>query len=786
MENTKTISTLSILNAAPTTLLYANKMDRDFDFFKIQIHFPNGKYGYNNINRLCLSVADKILSMAINPDSIIQHYVMAYKNTLTTEALKNQMLQQMGSKQIELKIQKFSYREFSQAPSDQVVLARLLLNSLPKRVNNAFGYHSCCTNEELWTIPPAKTKDFVDMFVIRFDKQSEFTNNPVLRLRFTEYNRVKDPTDSKECGGNTLYHFNDDEFIPVYDKKNLISNAKVFIQKARFRNAKPQNMSQWPYLSQGSKSSKILSSRDTMYHQTMDLLNEAYSDYLLTDQQFTFARQKVINLPAIHEKRNTKKEDKGPFIRKRLAKQWSEIEPALWPHKIQLYAGNEAYIAPAQKTAEYLELLNPLDVSISVIDRIDELDFSQPIIQIVQKAPDTISIKSDQTDDYLALGSEKVVHISIGELSAMLDSKSEAENMINYTRSVMNDLFISWCMEKQVIPFAKGFLPNSLDNIWIVKEAYVPSPNEEDDKKKRKVRVLIIFKIVKEQSALRYKSFTKVYPKNNGGDPFFGEMDQINFNDPDLPILNKVLQQYMLFTNDKKSYLQESYLCNPEQGLEAVILNPGINILSNEEYYRYQEKVIRLTLTQAQLEAFADKYDINPDQLIQRIQTQKKLWPNLQRGVWTYDAFQALFDGKEKLFKRNKQADRIFEEMFGQPFRLSQTQDCLSLIGGLRNLSYWSLTPLSIAYSVGSNDAGNNGFGDQQRLAKGTRVRVVKSYTDNQISTDFIDNYSNVLKSQLNALLRYNFAGATSAPSLMMDHFAKHQAWRERKLRLTY
>lgn len=137
--------------------------------------------------------------------------------------------------------------------------------------------------------------------------------------------------------------------------------------------------------------------------------------------------------------------------------------------------------------------------------------------------------------------------------------------------------------------------------------------------------MLIIFKIVKEQSALRYKSFTKVYPKNNGGDPFFGEMDQINFNDPDLPILNKVLQQYMLFTNDKKSYLQESYLCNPEQGLEAVILNPGINILSNEEYYRYQEKVIRLTLTQAQLEAFADKFDINPDQLIQRIQTQKKI-----------------------------------------------------------------------------------------------------------------------------------------------------------------
>lgn len=785
MINEQATATLSILNAAPTTLLDADKMDHDFDFFKIKIHFPNGKYGYNNVNRLCLSAADHILSMAINPDMPIQHYAMANKDSLTAEELKRLMVQQMGNRKIELKVQKFSYKEFTQSASDQVILARLLLNSLPKRVRNAFGYHSSCTNEELWTIPPANTKNVVNMFVIRFEKQSEFTERPILRLSFTEYTKV-DPTDSRECADFTLYHFENDEFVPVYDKKGLSSKDRVFIHRARSWNAKPYTMKNWPYLSQGPKSSKILSSRDTMYHQTMDLLNEAYSDYLLTDQQFTFARQKVINLPAIHEKRNTKKEDKGPFIRKRLAKQWSEIEPALWPHKIQLYAGNEAYIAPAQKTAEYLELLNPLDVSISVIDRIDELDFSQPIIQIVQKAPDTISIKSDQTDDYLALGSEKVVHISIGELSAMLDSKSEAENMINYTRSVMNDLFISWCMEKQVIPFAKGFLPNSLDNIWIVKEAYVPSPNEEDDKKKRKVRVLIIFKIVKEQSALRYKSFTKVYPKNNGGDPFFGEMDQINFNDPDLPILNKVLQQYMLFTNDKKSYLQESYLCNPEQGLEAVILNPGINILSNEEYYRYQEKVIRLTLTQAQLEAFADKFDIKPDQLIQRIQTQKKLWPNLQRGVWTYDAFQALFDGKEKLFKRNKQADRIFEEMFGQPFRLSQTQDCLSLIGGLRNLSYWSLTPLSIAYSVGSNDAGNNGFGDRQRLAKGTRVRVVKSYTDNQISTDFIDNYSNVLKSQLNALLRYNFAGATSAPLLMMDHYAKQQAWRARKLRLTY
>lgn len=776
MENTKTISTLSILSAAPATLLDANKMDHDFDFFKIQIHFPNGKYGYNNVNRLCLSVADKILSMAINPDSIVQHYVMAYKNTLTTETLKNQMLQQMGSKQIELKIQKFSYREFSQAPSDQVILARLLLNSLPKRVNNAFGYHSSCTNEELWTIPPAKTKDFVDMFVIRFDKQSEFTNNPVLRLSFTEYKRVKDPTDSKECGDNTLYHYNYDEFVPVYDKKNLISNDQVFIHKARFRNAKPKHMSKWPYLSQGPKSSKILSSRDTMYHQTMDLLNEAYSNYLLAGKHFTFVRRSVTNLPALHKVKK-KSQEETAFIKMRLTEQWSEIDSTLWPCKIQIYAGNADYLPAAQKAAKCLEQISPLDTPITIIDNSEALDFSQPIIQIVKEAPKQISINSDRKDDYLELNSEKVNHVTIKEL--------RKNKSIHYLRGVMTDLFLSWCMQKQVIPFAKSFLPDSLDNVWIVKEAYVPAPNEDEDGKTRKVRLLIIFKVAKEENALRGKFFTKVYPKNNYGDPFFGEMDQIKPNDPDLPVLSKVLQQYMAFASNKKNHLLEAYICNTEQGLEAAIWNPGINVLSNEEYYHYEKRVIGFTLTQEQLEDFANKFDISVRQLFQQIQSRKELLTSFQQRKWTYDAFNSLFFDS-KLLKRNKKIDHVFEEMFSRPLRLSRNKECLGLIGGLRNLSYWRPTPLSIAYSVGSNNVGQNGTSDETTLAKGTRVRIVELYTDNQVSIDFIENYTNILENQLNCQLRFNLAGATSAPSLMIDHFAKQQAWRARKLRLTY
>ncbi|MDC2838708.1 hypothetical protein PO252_02410 [Limosilactobacillus mucosae] len=780
MDNTT--ATLSILNTSPTSILDADKMDQDFDFFKIDIHFQNEKYWYNNINRLCLSAANKILAMAISPNSRVQHYAMAFKHDLTEKDLSKYMKQQMGSQQIELKIQKFSYKDFSQSPNDQVILSNLLLNSLPKVLPSMFGFHSSCTNEELWTIPPAKFEKVVDMFVIKFKKFDELTSNPALRLSFTEYKKV-DPTNSDECSGKTLYHFVHDEFVPVWDKQELRADDPVFIHKARAKNAKPINMSDWPYLSQGPQSTKITSSRDSMYHKTIDLLNKAWSSYLLTDKLFTFSRKDVTNLPAIHIIKKSN-QDRTDYIRSRLAGQWSEIDSTLWPRKIQIYAGKDSYHPAAHKIADYLEQLSPINGSIIVLSNPDSLDFSQPIIQIVQKQPKFINSKGDLTDDYLQLN-EKVIHVSIGELSTIIGSKTEKESMANYLRSVMTDLFVSWCMEKEVVPFSKGTLPQSIDCIWVVKQIYLPSPVVNG--KTSKVRQLLISKISKEYDALKYKSFSKIYPNNNEPDPFFGEMDQINPNDPDLPILAKVLNQYISFIDNKNSYILDAYICNPELGLEAVILKPSINVLSNEEYYRHQEKVISFLLTNQQLKAFANNLGISDKLLIERIKTNDTFLRSYRDQIWSYDTFHKLFfNGKEKLLKKSKQTDLAFEKMFGQPFRLKRTKECLRLIGGLRNLSFWRPTPLSIAYSVGSNDAGKNGFGDKLTLVKGTRVRVVKCYSDNQISTDFIENYVNVLKSQLNVQLRYNLAGATSAPLLMLNHFAKQQTWRARKLRTNY